>query len=405
MIRGIKKKFLLLSMAALFVLLAAIITGMNLVNYNSIISDADTTLSLLSKNHGRFPEFGEGDASRHMNPETPYESRYFSVLLDQNDNVIQTDTSRIKAIDSGDAIDYAESVLQNSAEKGFAGKYRFLRCEEDHSTRIVFLDCGRKFDAFRDFLLASIFMAVCGYLVFFFVLLFFSSRIVRPVLESYEKQKQFITDAGHEIKTPLAIIQADVDVLEMDIGANEWLEDIQKQTGRLAALTNDLVYLSRMEESADRMQMIEFPFSEVVAETATSFQALAQTQEKEFRCDIQPMLSFVGDEKAIRQLVCILLDNAMKYSPAHGSVLLCVQKQGRQIRLSVRNAVETPMPRERLHLLFERFYRVDSSRSSKTGGYGIGLSVARAIVTAHNGKITANATEGPSLEIVAQFPQ
>lgn len=409
MIRQIKVKFIALSMAALLVLLAVIVTGMNAINYNSVVSDADETLSLLSKNSGRFPDFSDPDfidreLPRHMTPETPYESRYFSVLLDGNSNVVQTDTSRIKAIDPNSAIEYAGAVVDSGKEAGFVGKYRFLCYVEENSTRIVFLDCGRKIDAFHDFLIASIGMALAGYAFFFFVILFFSGRIIRPVTESYEKQRRFITDAGHEIKTPLAIIQADVDVLGMDLEENEWLEDIRKQTRRLADLTNDLVYLSRMEESGSALQMIEFPVSDVVAETASSFQALAQTQNKTFRLDIQPMLSLVGDEKSIRQLVNILLDNALKYSPEGGEVSVSLHRQARQLRLTVRNTVREPIPKEQLPHLFERFYRVDSSRSAQTGGYGIGLSVAKAIVSAHSGKISAASPTPDSLEMTVQLP-
>ena len=247
-------------------------------------------------------------------------------------------------------------------------------------------------------------MALAGYLAFFFIILFFSGKIIRPVAESYEKQKQFITDAGHEIKTPLAIIQADVDVLELDYEGNEWLEDIRKQTKRLASLTNDLVYLSRMEESGTTMQMLPFPLSDVISETAASFQALAQTQNKAFECNVEPMISFTGDEKAIRQLVNILMDNALKYSPSQGQVTLNVQKQNRQIRMSIYNTTAEPLQKEKLHLLFERFYRMDTSRSSQTGGYGIGLSVAKAIVNAHGGKIQAVTEAGNSLEIVVTLP-
>lgn len=275
MIKKIKVKFIILSMTSLFLLLSVIVASMNIANYNTIVADADSTLSVLAKNQGTFPETNENNAGmKHMNPETPYESRYFSVLFDQADDVVQADTSRIKAIDTEGAIEYAELVLTGKKNKGFMGYYRFLRCGEGSSTRIIFLDCSRRFKDFFDFLFTSILVAFLGYLVFFFVILFFSGRIIRPVNESYEKQKQFITDAGHEIKTPLAVIQADVDVLELDIGENEWLADIQKQTRRLAVLTNDLVYLSRMEVSDGNMQMIEFPFSDVVGETAASFQAL-----------------------------------------------------------------------------------------------------------------------------------
>lgn len=139
-------------------------------------------------------------------------------------------------------------------------------------------------------------MAVFG------LILLFSKRIIRPILESYEKQKRFITDAGHEIRTPITIIDADAEILEMEEGENEWLKDIKAQTKRLTALTNDLVFLSRMEEEKPRLAEIELPFSDLVSETAQSFQAPAKTQGKHLSLQIQPMLTVKGDEKALRQL-------------------------------------------------------------------------------------------------------
>lgn len=408
MIRKIKIKFIILSMTALFVLLSLIVTGMNVVNYNAVVKESDDILAVLSKNRGAFPDLDDGKKEivpPNMSPETPYESRFFSVLMNGDGDVIQANTSRIKVVDTQMAIEYANQAFQEKKSRGFIGSYRFVRNSEENTIRITFLDCGRKINAFHTFLFASIAMASAGYAAFFVVILFFSGRIIRPIVESYEKQKRFITDAGHEIKTPLTIIHADVDVLEMEFGENEWLDDIQKQTKRLSALTNDLVYLSRIEESDDAMQMIEFPFSDVVSEAAASFQALAQTQEKSFRCDIQPMLSYVGNEKAIRQLVNILMDNALKYSPSRGTVSIQAEKQGRQIQLTVFNTTLTPVPKDQLNLIFERFYRIDSSRSTQTGGYGIGLSVAKAIVSAHKGKIRAATQDGQSLEITVQFPQ
>lgn len=154
-----------------------------------------------------------------------------------------------------------------------------------------------------------------------------SKRIVKPVIESYEKQKRFITDAGHEIKTPLTVIDADAEVLEMDCGDNEWLKDIRKQTAKLKDLTNNLIYLSRMEENQDNVVMIDFPISDIVEETASSFQALAVTQEKTFDCEIEPMLTCYGNEQNIQRLLEILLDNALKYSNPGGHISVNLKKK------------------------------------------------------------------------------
>lgn len=406
MIRKLRFKFILLTMTVLLAVLVVIIGGINMANYANVVNNADSVLSLLSENQGRFPNsnFSPHRPRREMSPELPFESRFFSVLLDENYLSLQTETGNIAAVDGESAIAMAQTAVAKKSEAGFLGDYRYQIVPEGTGIRVIFLDCGRTLGNFRTFLFASIFISLCGFLVVFAVVTLLSGRIMRPFAEGYEKQKRFITDAGHELKTPLTIIGADVDILTMDQGENEWLSDIQKQVKQLAGLTNDLVFLSRMEEADTPMQKLPFPLSDVVSETAASFQALAQAQGKAFTTQIQPMLTLEGDEKAIAQLVRLLLDNALKYSPKGGSVSLTLEKSGRQCRLSVSNTTDNPLPLDNLKALFERFYRADPSRNSQTGGHGIGLSVAKAIVTAHGGKIQATSEDGHCLCITASLP-
>ena len=408
MIKKLQLKFILLSMSALFLVLVTIITSINIVYYTNIIKNANLVLAILSENEGAFPLDNmniDFELPSDMSVEIPYESRYFYVLLDgDSGSPIQTEISHIVSVNSTTAIDYAQQAMNKNNTQGFVDYYRYIKNTENGVVRIIFLDCGRQIIFFQKFLFASVCISLIGYILVLTLISVFSNRIVRPISESYEKQKRFITDAGHEIKTPLTIINADIDVLEMELGENEWLEDIQKQAKRLATLTNDLIYLARMEESEKSMQMIEFPFSDVVSEAVSSFHGLAQMQNKQFQYEIQPMLSMQGNEKAIHQLVTILLDNALKYSPDNGKVSLTLEKQNKILRLSVFNTTENDIPKENLNLLFERFYRIDSSHNSQTGGYGIGLSIAKAIVAAHNGKIQACTQDGHSLQVTVLFP-
>jgi len=408
MIRKMQRKFVLLSMSSFLLVLIVIISAINIVNFHAVTREADELLSILSENKGAFPpnpgKFGDRLPSG-MSPEIPYESRYFSVTFNRKTGaLVQVETSRIVSVSTGQAIDYAEDVLSRGDFHGFTDRFRYLLRSEEAFTRITFLDCGRKLDAFYNFLFASTGITLIGYLIVFALIAFFSNRIIRPISESYEKQKHFITDAGHEIKTPLTIIHADADVLAMEVGENEWLEDIQKQAKRLSALTNDLVMLSRMEEGENAMVMEEFSVSDGVADAAAAFQTLIQSQEKTLHCQIQPDLTLRGNEKTIGQLVSILLDNAVKYSPERSTITLLLEKQNRAVRLSIHNVSAQYIPPESIPLLFDRFYRADPSRNSQTGGHGIGLSVAKAIVTAHNGKIHAATEDGHSLQITAIFP-
>jgi len=408
MIKKIQRQFVLLSMSSLLVVLAIIVGVINIVNYHDVVREADRLVMVLSENGGRFPPEMMGDKHKlpppWMSPETPYKSRYFYVLLGEDkETVIMVDTGRIASVDSSEAVDYARKVVGKSGGTGFVDYFRYRLDAEENVVRVTFLDCRGELDAFHSFLWISMGISLAGFFVVFLLISFFSGRIIRPIAESYEKQKQFITDAGHELKTPLTIIHADADVLEMELGENEWIEDIQKQTKRLTDLTNELVSLARMEEQGD-IRKIEFPVSDVVSETAASFQVLAQMQKKEFTLAVEPMLSMTGDEKAISQLVSILLDNALKYSPEGGHVCVILEKPAKQIKLEVGNTLVTPLSRDDLNRMFERFYRADASRNSQTGGHGIGLSKAKAIVEVHGGKISATIKDGDSLQITVTLP-
>lgn len=409
MIRKLRIKFIALSMLSLFLVLFLIMGTVNLLNYRDILTTADETLALLSENNGRFPMSNNmprpnnSPRPHNMSPELPYESRYFSVLLKENGQIASVDTGKIAAIDSRTAIDYAQEIYQSGRTKGFLSTYRYLCVAEENGTRIIFLDCGRALSTFYSFLWASCAISLFGLLAVFLLMLLFSGRIIKPVSVSYEKQKQFITDAGHELKTPISIISADAEVLGLELGENEWLQDIRRQTERLSALTGELICLSRMEEQAP-LQMLAFPFSDMVEETAHSFFAPAKQQNKTLTLSVEPMLSLCGDEKALTQLVTILLDNALKYSDYGGQITLCLSHNGRSVRLTVENSSD-PIDAAQLPQLFDRFYRADRSRSSQTGGYGIGLSIARAIVQAHKGKITASSRDGHSVLITVTLPR
>lgn len=420
MIRKLRIKFIAASMLSLTFVLLVILGGVNIMSYRKVVGDAEQILAVLGANGGDFPKLPMLEGRRDeplleetppenvgyphigdMSPETPYESRFFSVLIDEQGHIMQTDTGQIAAVDSQTAAEYALEVWSSGRTGGFFENYRYTRCTEEDGERIIFLDCTQSLSGFYSTLLYSAGLALAGLTAVFVLLALLSRRIIRPLTESYEKQKQFITNAGHELKTPLTIISADTELIEIECGESQWLDDIRNQVQRLSGLTNDLIYLSRMEEEQPRLQFIEFPVSDVVEEMAQSFAAPAKSQGKIFRTDIRPMLSCTGDEKSVRQLVSILLDNALKYSPEGGEVTISLEKQGRSLVLTVFNTTAKPIEKENLEHLFDRFYRIDQSRSTQTGGYGLGLSMAKSIVQSHKGRIRADSHDGHSLTITA----
>ena len=445
MIRKLRLKFILVSMLSVTIVMVLLIGVINIMNYRSVVKSADRILAMLTDGGGRFPGIvnrsqdtssnrsrtgsrrdtrNPEDFLRWMtrfsgednenNPELRYESRFFSVTLNLRGEVISTRTDRISAVDSEDAALMAREIYTSGKVVGFKGDYRFRKTINPNNNMIliIFYDCGRSLSNVRSFLFTSIAISVICLLMVYILIAISSKAVIRPAADAYEKQRQFITDAGHELKTPLAIINADADVLEMELGgdgdeesSNEWLADIRKQTARLTELTGNLIYLAKTEEGTkEAFTFVDFPISDVIAQEVDSFKGPAQAAGKAIDAKIDDNLSMNGDQKAIRQLVDIFLDNAIKYSPEGGNITVKLKKSGRYIGLSVTNSTKAPVTKENIKHMFDRFYRADESRNSETGGYGIGLSIAKSIVEVHKGKISANAPEGDKLTMSAVMP-
>ena len=391
------------------------------------MNQADLKDDNLKENDLKENDFKENDLKRHgISPESQFDTRYFTVTINSKGEVENIDTSKIASVSSENAAEYAKKLWKSGkkgdGKSGFADNCKYLTVDEDGATMYIFLSCQRELSTIKTYILASVGISVFGLLVVFVMIFFFSGRILKPVSESYEKQKRFITDASHEIKTPLTIIDANTEVIEMMEGENEWTSSTRKQIARLTSLTEKLVFLSRMDEEATKLEMLEFSLSDAILDTAEPFKAVARTKGKKLTIDVTDKILYTGDEKTIRQLVSILLDNAIKYSgyssvscekatqtrnncvtttgdPA-SEIELTMRPSGKNRIITVWNTVDDTanIKKGRQDMLFERFYRTDASRNSKTGGFGIGLSAAYAIVKAHKGKITAESKDGQSIK-------
>lgn len=401
MIKKLRFKFIATAMLVLTVVLFAIICIINVSNYTEIIDKADETLDYLAKHGGRFTTYND-----FLSPEAPFQTRFFTVYLDAEGKPFAVFKDHIAAIDGDTAQQYATDLYNSAKTSGFKNGYRFLSGYSEHGFLMyIFLDISHDISIQREFLTASLLISFIGLIIVFILVTIFSKLVFKPVAETYAKQKQFITDANHELKTPLTVINASCEVLEITQGENEWINAIKQEINKLTDLTEKLVFLSRMDEEDKKAVMVDFSLSETSEELAENYIAVAKTQNKSFNCNIAKNLSCCGDLYMVKQLLTVLLDNAFKYSNEGGYVAISVSESSKQF-LSVRvtNSVEST-PNCRPDMLFERFFRPDNSRNSQTGGHGIGLSVAKAIVEAHGGKITAEYPDFKTVTFTAYLPK
>lgn len=451
MISRLRRNFILVAMCSMAAVLTVIVGTLNLVSYWNMVDKADMILELLAENDAVFPimpdnfignemppdenlnippgnnaelslsggeinayKYFDGAASqqkekpgqRHdfkrlqeMSPETPYETRFFSVKFNANGQITTVDTGKIAAVATEDAVEFAEDILESGRTGGFYDSYRYKVVTQEDSVMMVFVDRSRELASYRTLAVTSVSVSLVGLLAVFILVLIFSKKVFRPVAVSYEKQKQFITDASHELKTPLTIISANVEVLELECDEeNTWLNSIKNQIARLSGLVEQMVTLSRMDEANTLQEACDFVIADAVAETAELFVVAAEAKAIQLDIHVEGTQAYHGNEKQIRQMVSLLMDNAVKYTPENGSIKVSLVPKGKHYQLTVQNTAEE-LPQGNLDILFERFYRLDSSRSSKTGGSGIGLSIVKSIVEAHKGKISATGKDGKSLLI------
>ena len=320
--------------------------------------------------------------------ETPFENRYFLVYLDKNGNVTGENINHISAISEETAIEYAMEAFELGAVKGTMYDFRYLikKCEDGYT--VAFVNMYQQIQNMYYIQKLSVLLSGTILLILFVIIYLASGKALEPIVQNMEKQKQFITDAGHELKTPLAVISADVDVIELTAGKSEWTDSIRKQTVQMSELIKHLLFLSKMEEKYD-LVMEEINLSQISKEVTERISKIAVSQNKNFDTDIQDDIIIKGDRSGMEHLVSVLTENAVKYCSDNGNISVKLFKSGKTVHLEVRNTGE-PLDEKMIPRLFDRFFRPDEARTRENGGHGIGLSIAKAIVTAHKGKIGAH---------------
>ena len=390
----LRKKFIYFSVGIIAIVLLSIMAFVNVTNFYNLKRSSDELLKTLVENNGVMSSFKLNDNSKEE--KTVYlknfSNRFFTVKTDNKKNVITVNTDDVFFTSASEAVEYAKDVLSSGKSRGYYGGFKYVVENTENGKLIAFVDVVKDFDVFYSNLGNSVVISffVLGFVTFFSFVL--SKKAVAPMVQAYEKQNAFITDASHELKTPLAIINTSADVLEMESGESKWTGNIHKQVNRLNGLIGNLISLTKLEESDD-LDRLEFSLSDTLDDCVMDVKDYALSLDKNIVTDIEKDISFKGDEKLIRQVIGILLDNAIKYAREKSDINVKLTKQNKKIVFTVENEADN-LEIKNYNILFERFYRADSSRNSKTGGYGIGLSIAQSIVLKHKGKISADSFDG-----------
>ncbi len=400
MLKKLQRKFILLTTGISVVVLILIAATINIANYVSLRNDSDELLTLLIENDMSIDN--NMSALERFAKEIAFTTRYFVVRVDSQNDVGFIDTKMISSVTAEQAATYAQDVYSSGNADGFIGNFRYARTETDYGYTYIFLDIEEELAIHYDYMFFStiiVFIAVILILVFSILL---SKKAVAPIANSYEKQKRFITDVSHELKTPLAIIKADSDVIELDVGESEWTNSINKQVSRLNTLIENLITLTKMEEQRAQSIGIEFSLSDVVRQEIFDFSSSAKNASLNIFADIVDGVNYRGEEPTIRKLIQILTENAIKYALPETDIRVGLRVSGNKKIFTMENSVED-ISIGWHNDWFERFYREDKARNSEAKGYGIGLSVARAVCDKHGAKITAESRTGKEVLITVVF--
>ena len=403
MFKSLRKKFIATAVGSVAVVVAVLAITLNFINFNKLEERIDTTLLEASKSQALIKIFTEDgdDLVITKNSSSPTDYNGFSIAkVDNIGRVIKAYRDDSLLPDQDALQDKVIEAIKVGKTSGFIGSYRFLKVESNVGNLILFLNCQRELDSFESFLKNSILISFVVIVSVLILVILVSKKVIAPIQETYIKQKQFITGASHELKTPLAIISSNADVLEMEHGDSKWTNNIHNQVERLSSLVNSLVVFSRMEEK-DSVERAQFNLTEALKSRIEDFNELANFQKKYIAIDIDSGLNYYGEKDSIVQLMDILLENAIKYAPEDSDILVCLKKNRKNAILKVSNKAD--VKKGDLSKVFDRFYRLDESRNSTIKGYGIGLSMAQLIAEKHKETIRAYAPKDGIFKIEMRF--
>ena len=404
MFKSLRRKFVATSVASVAIVIILMASTLNFINYYKMGQRVDDSLYEASKSSALVTIFSDGEedmiVTKNTASKTPNNNGFSIAKIDENKNVIRSYRDDVLIKGKDDLQKLVTGAVNESSTSGYVGTYRYLKVNNDAGNLVLLLNTQRDLDSFHAFMRNSIIVSLIVILSVFILLVLISKKVISPIQQSYQKQKQFITDASHELKTPLAIIRSNTDVLELENGDSKWTKNIQNQVDRLTSLVNSLVVFSRMEEK-DTVEKVKFNLSESLHARIDDFEELASFQKKHFNADIDNNIYYRGEQQAIVQLMDILLENAIKYATKETNITVTLKKNKKYATMKISNKAN--VKKGDLRKVFDRFYRLDESRNSTIKGYGIGLSMAKLIAEKHKEVIKAYAPEDGIFNIEMRF--
>ena len=406
MTKALKKRFIVFTMTAVTCLLIFIVITINGLNWMMLERQSDMVMEILVNSDGTFHKMDFNRPPPFLRPldmDRMRSSRFFIVRSDNDGNVRDINADQIASIDVETAQNYALTVWKIGRESGRIKGYKFFVKQIGSNRLTFFLDISEQNESFYTVLFVSSAIAIFCWLILLIIVILLSGKVIRPVLAGIEKQKQFITNAGHEMKTPLTIIQSNNDTMALIHGENKYNVHIRTQTKRLNVLMSNLLILAKLDEEIP-LPATSVNLSEITSELLPAYQDAALSRNLQLHVQIEPNITLLINKDSFRQLLTILLDNALKYTPDNGSISLTLTRHGRHIQIIQENTCD-PSLKTDPERLFERFYRGDSARTQSTEacGYGIGLSAARAICENFSGKLNAEYTSTESIRFIVSF--
>ena len=408
MMHKLRLKFIRIAMAALTAAVLLVTVSINLMNWLNVRAEIRDTLSFLAESEGSFTqERADEWAGRNRHRQNVLtQSVYFIGRTEWDGGYRIISQERAESVSREEAESLLQSAVSSGRDSGFLDDYCYQCFSFRGNGRTwVFLNCESYLTSVRNLLLFSALICAAGILLSLLAVSLLSKKAIQPFLRNEQKQKRFITDASHELKAPLAVISANMDVLALKDPDNSWINGTRNQVSSMRRLVEDMVYLSRADETDRPAETKRLDLKELVPETAEPYQAMAEFQGKTFLCEAGEALPVRGEEAALRRVVSILCDNAAKYTPEGGTIRLRAYAENKKAVIETENPPAQPLTDTDCSRLFDRFYRADEARSrDKQNGYGIGLSIAQAVTARHGGTAAARTTPEGTLLIRLTVP-